>query len=179
MSAPSYKSFNGQRLLLILLFNIGLLVQISFCQEQIKLRKNSFFIEGLGLGPYYSLNYSRQIFKKDTYQFFGRVGLSSYHFRDFRNDVNPDVILPIGIHFLYGQQHQAEFGLGNTFTSLVKSSDTTFSPERSLEYSGYFWLGYRFRKKGSPYFFGVAYSPLFERYQNFRHWAAVIIGRHF
>jgi hypothetical protein len=162
-----------------LIFCFGSFVQTGFAQEQVKEKKNSAFIEGFGAGAYYSLNYSRLLFKKKQYILSARIGISSYHFRDFQDKVNPDFIIPLGLQLIYGQQHQIVAGFGNTFTSLVQASNHNFEPTRKLKSSGYLSLGYRFRKKGSPYFFELAYSPLFERYQHFRHWGALRIGRFF
>ncbi len=179
MSMASYKSFNEYRFILLLLFCFIGYTQSGIAQEQVKQKKNSLFIEGFGAGAYYSLNYGRLLFKKDKYFLSARIGLSSYHFRDFQDKINPDFIIPLGIQVGYGQQHQVIAGFGNTFTSLVQTSSSNFEPERKWNSSGFLFGGYRFRKNESLYFFELTYFPLFERYRNFRHWGALVIGRFF
>lgn len=177
MWPSSYKSFNGPCFLCFFLLFFSVCLQSCFAQEQVKQKKNNIFIEGFGAGGYYSLNYGRSLVEKKAYILSARLGLSTYHIRDFQDKFNPDLIIPLGLELSCGRQHQIVAGFGNTFTALVQTDDQTFEPSRYWNSSGYLSLGYRFRKTGSPYFFGLSYSPLLERYQSFRHWGALAIGR--
>jgi hypothetical protein len=137
------------------------------------------YVEGGGAGGYYALQYARVFFPRPQRYFALSLGLSSYHFRDFNNDIKPDLIFPLGLHFFYGIQHQFHGAIGHTVTSIVKADGASFQAKREWTHHGYLLLGYRFCKKNSAWFFDGSYSPLLERYRDYRHWGRVAVGRFF
>ncbi|MFK7809997.1 MAG: hypothetical protein AB8F74_19485 [Saprospiraceae bacterium] len=172
----SYKTFNGlwsSLLLIVFCFSS----QLGIAQDLDRNKKNFISIALLGPGTYYSLNYGRVLLSKSKYRLDATMGVSSFRLRDFTDSFNPDFVLPIGLEFITGGKHQFVVGLGNTTSSLVKISSIDFRKQRSWDQHGYLLLGYRYQKTESPYFFGLAYNPLLERYSVFRNWGIVTIGR--
>ncbi len=139
---------------------------------------NTLYLEGGGAGGFYSINYERLLFSKPPqWRVAARLGISSYHWRDFTRKVNPDVVLPAGIQGSYGNRHRLEVGLGHSFATLVKASKTDFTPQRSLTHHGYVLLGYRLQFR--RWFLAAGYHPLWEWYRTWRHWGRLAVGYSF
>jgi len=101
-------------------------------EERIKnVRKNSVYLEVLGYGAVYSVNYERIIPVKDSLSMFLRVGGNEYHGMD-TNELSFNFIGEAGI--LYGASyHFFEAGAGFTYFS--------GSPDRLIVLGA----GYRFQ----------------------------------
>ncbi len=103
-------------------------------------RKNSVFLEGLGNGIIYSLNYDHLFpVKKHPMIGFGtRIGVARATF-DWVFDTRITLTtLPAEVFFSYGGRSCLELGLG--FTSILEENDQ--------EGMGTFRLGYRYRSPG-------------------------------
>jgi len=81
----------------------------SFSQvvEQKSIR-NLIYLEAFGAGGYGSLNYERIIFQTrnklpPNLKIGVRLGISTFHLKDFNNKFNPDVIIPVAINAIYGR----------------------------------------------------------------------------
>lgn len=115
-------------------------------------KKNSFFIEAGGKGPYYSVNYGRilKYSKKIIYNWRAGFSLLSH-----------DVSVPLAISaFTNGVQHHLEFSIGVTFylkdykTFLHK---TDLSDKKLYITPG---IGYRFQKINGNFFLTAGIDPL-------------------
>ncbi|MFA5781139.1 MAG: hypothetical protein WC868_02600 [Bacteroidales bacterium] len=84
--------------------------------QNIRIPKNSFYIELLGNSLYYSLNYERIIFNTNRFYFSGRIGACYLPVKiDDKRFVFPLLINGI-LH--YNKRLHFEFGIGVTFFSL-------------------------------------------------------------
>lgn len=163
----------GIRLILIILLGNA---SIAFAQKDSSyIAKNTVYIEFGGIGGYGSINYERQFASKSFFKLFGRIGLSTYNLKDYENNFNPDLIIPMSLNACFGNEHNFEFGAGPTFSRIVKVQD-----ELGLGLDINFNLGYRYQKVAGGLLFRCGYTPIIEisNYGNmtFRHWAGISIG---
>jgi hypothetical protein len=145
--------------------------------------KNTIYIEGAGAGGYGSINYERIYFlsKKTSSSyskiaFAFRLGASTYYLNDYTNTFNPEIIVPVALHFLYGRNHKLEFGVGQTVTSFVRASSSNFQPKRDIRNHTHFALGYRYQKNKGGLLFRIAYTPILEFNIDYQHWGGLSIG---
>ena len=115
-------------------------------------KKNSFFIELGGKGPYYSVNYSRVFKQGKTFIFSWRAGFSL---------LAHDLSFPIAITaFTYGLQHHLEFSIG--LTPYLKDYKT-FLHKNDLSDKQFYitpGIGYRFQKINGNFFLTAGIDPL-------------------
>ncbi len=138
--------------------------------------RNAVYLEVGGIGSYGSLNYERLVLVKSNLSLGLRIGFSSYRLKDFTNEFNPDLIIPLAISGLYGKQHKLEVGLGQAMTSIVRANPSNFEAERELDLHANFIIGYRYQKEKGGLLIRMAYTPIIEFYKNYRHWAGLSIG---
>lgn len=147
--------------------------------DSIRTTTHSVYLEIGGSGGYGSLNYEQFIFLKKKIKLAGRIGISTYHFKDFQNKFNPDILVPITFKTLYGNTHHAEIGIGETFASIVSAGETNFEPKRSVNLHTHFLIGYRYQRTKGGIIAGVAYTPILEFNHYWRNWASISIGYSF
>jgi hypothetical protein len=161
----------------ILIFIIHL--KSSAQNDSIKISKNSYFIEITGIGGYGSINYERLTYIKDKFKCGIRLGLSSYNLNDFRNRLNPDLIVPLFINSYYGNKHNIEFGAGQVFTNTVHVNFDNNNYKRLSNFHSAISIGYRYQKKTGGLVFRCSYTPIFESNKYFKHWAGISFGYSF
>ncbi|MGY8953280.1 MAG: hypothetical protein ACKVJP_07950, partial [Flavobacteriales bacterium] len=105
-----------------------------------------------------------------------RAGLGALSFRDFNYKINPDIVIPFGVNFIYGTKHRAELGIGQSLSNIVQANSETGEGERITSFHATASIGYRFQKQNGGLFFRVVYSPIYENYQRLRHWGGVSLG---
>lgn len=147
--------------------------------DTLQMVHNFTYIEIGGIGGYGSLNYERLIFNKKNIAFAIRLGLSTYHIKDYTNKFNPDIIIPISLNGYYGNNHKIEMGIGQTIGSMVRAGDSGFETERNTNVHTSFLIGYRYQKKNSGIIFRCTYNPILEFNKHFRHWAGISVGYSF
>lgn len=154
----------------------------SFSQQIESRAKNTLYIEGAGVGGYGSLNYERIYFfsspsnrSKQT-AIACRLGISTYYLNDYTDNFNPEIILPLALHFLYGKSHKLELGIGQTFTSFVRADTNTFKPVRDIRNHTHFTLGYRYQPLKGGIMLRIAYTPMLEFNTDYTHWGGLAIG---
>ena len=121
---------------------ICLLTYSSFCQGTSgkrnttieDIRKNSIYVEGLGNGLYYSINYERLFLLGEYAGFATRIGFATFP---------GGIIIPLEISGILGKKHCFEFGAGATFVS------------EDQEWCYFFRAGYRYRA-GNGFLFRIA-----------------------
>ena len=137
------------------------------------------YLEIGGAGGYGSVNYEHLVFKKNELMLAARIGISTYHIKDFRTKFNPDILIPLTAKILYGKTHKAEIGIGETFASTIHANETDFKPKRMLNFHTHFSFGYRYQPAAGGIVIGVAYTPILEFNKSIRHWASVTLGYSF
>lgn len=176
--------FNHKRLLLFL---FAILLFISETNAQVKDEKeakNAVYLDILGNGGWYSLNYERILYSQNKLNLAFSSGLSINHFKDFNDRFNPDLSLPLSLNSFYGKNHHLEVGIGTTFASVVRA-DEDYYAERLLNINLTMTLGYRYQRPGGGFLFRVAYTPLIPVYRQttetgeFKNWASVSFGYSF
>ena len=140
---------------------------------------HSVYLEIGGAGGYGSINYEQQLFKKKDWILATRIGLSTYHLKDYRTKFNPDVLIPLTAKLFYGNTHKAEIGIGETITSTVHANEADFKPKRVINFHTHFSFGYRYQPAGTGILIGAAYTPILEFNHSIRHWASVSLGYSF
>ncbi len=142
-------------------------------------KKKLIFIELGGAAGYGSINYEILFKKINKIKLSTRLGLSSYRLKDFENVFNPDIIVPISINTYYGNNHHIDFSFGQVFTSTVHADRIDYKPKRINNISTSLSIGYRFQKEVSGFMCKIAYSPLLQNNNKFRHWISLAFGRLF
>ncbi|MFT7113424.1 MAG: hypothetical protein ACI8P7_000189 [Candidatus Azotimanducaceae bacterium] len=146
-------------------------------QPQDKLTaKNVISIEFGGYGGYGSLNYEYQFKSFNKFKFSTRAGIGTYHLKDFTNQFNPDIILPIGCQVYFGSKHHLELGLGQTFKSIVIANKVDYTPSRSIGLSTNLSIGYRYQKDKGGLVMKTAYSPILEGNKEYKNWFLLSVG---
>ncbi len=138
--------------------------------------KNAFYLEFGGIGGLGSLNYERMIPLKGLFAIGLRAGLSTSRIKDYMRQFNPDIIIPIAVHGLFGKNHKLEVGFGQVFSNTILANALTGNPERISKFHANFTMGYRYQKSGGRLLLRCGYMPLIESYRFYRHWAGAAIG---
>ncbi len=152
----------------------------AFAQkDSLKISRNLLYLEVGGAGGYGSVNYERVLLDQNRFMFTARLGLSSYHIKDFRNDFNPDILIPLALRGSYGANHKIELGIGQTVANIVHFDFTENKPARKTDFHAFLSLGYRYQKSPGGIFFRFAYHQVFEFNEYLTHWAGVSFGYSF
>lgn len=160
------------------LYFIAILFSITaFAQNTVEpgQAKSFIFIEAGGVGGYGSLNYERKAVRFGRFDLDLRVGLSTYHIKDFTNSFNPDITVPLVISALYGRNHHIELGAGQVYSSCVYFDGESGKAERQLRSNHNVFIGYRYAKESGGFMYRITYSPLFTEDVRW-DWAGVSIG---
>tara|TARA_Y100000385_G_scaffold198409_1_gene205411 strand:+ start:7906 stop:8409 length:504 start_codon:yes stop_codon:yes gene_type:complete len=142
-------------------------------------KKKLMFIEIGGPGGFGSINYELLVSKIKKMKLSTRIGLSSFKLKDFQNEFNPDIIVPISINTYYGYNHHLEFGLGQVFTSIIYADKVNYEPMRRNNFSTHLSIGYRFQKEVPGTICKIAYSPIIQNNSILTHWFSVAVGQFF
>lgn len=144
--------------------------------------RNVVFVEGLGNGIVYSVNYER--FLSDVISL--RVGFSWLPVTVFSTSQERS-ILPISVNYFLGQgEHRCELGVGLT----VMYSIRRYRPDPMIpiipdDPSFYLQayptarLGYRFQPMNGGFVFGVTFTPILvldTPYTTFQPWGGISLG---
>jgi hypothetical protein len=159
-------------ILFILLISHGL-----SANKHSKSTSNMLYLEAGGAGGYWSLNFEKVLFQKSMFSISPRIGVSSYRILDYTQKINPDVLIPFGIQSHFGKNHKISFGIGKTYSNIVRSNRFTFKTERKTSFSTNLSIGYRYfpvAKKGL--FLGLYYTPIVEFNRYYRNWYAFSFG---
>ncbi len=143
---------------------------------------NAIFVEGLGSGLLYSINYDLRI----TRDFSVRVGFTSYSI--------PELLVlgagaihytgfPVTASYLYGSgASHLELGLGLVPGYSSFSGGELFSGKSATGTTGTLWgtafVGYRLQPPEGGFFFRLGFTPLFT-FKKLLPWGGVSIGAAF
>lgn len=163
-----------------LIYIIILLLFVNFeAKSQLdtnQISQNTLYLEAGGIGGYGSLNYERIIPVKVNLKIGARIGISTYNITDYTTKFNPDIIIPIAINGLYGNNHKIEFGFGQIMSSIIQTDLSNWKPDRKINLHANFTIGYRYQKDKRGIMFRCSYTPVIEFYKFYRHWAGISIG---
>ncbi|GGD83651.1 hypothetical protein GCM10011514_54630 [Emticicia aquatilis] len=153
----------------------------SFSQlDSQKSIRNLIYLEAFGAGGYGSLNYERIIFQQKqklppNLKVGFRLGISTFHLKDFNNKFNPDVIIPVSVNAIYGKIHHVEIGFGQTISNVTQTS-ASFEIERKTTLNSNFIAGYRYQKSERGVIFRLNYSPIISSNKVYNSWFGLSIG---
>lgn len=153
------------------------MLHFSYAQNEgeIEQSQNIFYAEALGPGGFGSVNFERIVLSKGMFQTSVRLGLCLNRFKDFRDKFNPDIAIPLNVGIAYGNQFKGEVFLGTTYTNnVIVSMD--LEPERTTAFHLFAGAGLRYQPYGKGLFARIGYSPLLEKFTQFRHWGYLSIG---
>ncbi len=121
-------------------------------QEKLS-KKNAVYLELLGQGLFYSVNYDRILLVGNKLALSGRVGLSYYPITSFFDAHT--IAIPIEFNLLVGNGlTYFEFGLGGTYMQGLDKPNFSKSFFASLR------LGYRYQKDEGGLMFRIGFTPL-------------------
>ncbi|MFY7908881.1 MAG: hypothetical protein ACOVO2_04995 [Emticicia sp.] len=143
--------------------------------------RNLVYLEAFGAGGYGSLNYERIIFKQrnqltPNLKVGVRLGISTFHLKDFNNKFNPDVIIPVSVNAIFGKTHHLELGFGQTLSNVTQTNNMTFAVERQTTLDSHFTAGYRYQKSERGIIFRLNYSPIISSDKLYNSWFGLSIG---
>jgi len=165
---------------ILIIFILLAVFQEAFSQsDSTQYALNHLYLEVAGAGGYGSVNYERSVYRKNNLMLSIRLGLSSYHIKDYTNKFNPDLLVPLAVNGYYGSDHKLVLGVGQTYANIIHAGNTNFMPVRSTDFHTFFSFGYHYQKKGNGLFFRIAYTPVIEFNTTLRHWAGVSFGYSF
>jgi len=128
----------------------------------------TIFVEGLGIGIFYSLNYDTRFAKRPKNDGFGfRAGFSYLEV----------LFVPLQINYLIGYKHYLEIGSGITFAS--KNLDIGRGAYGGANITPSASIGYRFQPAKSGFMFRVnadAFLPFALNNDGIMPWLGVSVG---
>lgn len=112
---------------------IGSTFSVTAQQNYEPMQKNTFFVELLGNGMFYSLNYDRVLVDEQNWKVSGRIGMM--YFPGFKNSSRQIAGSPVEVSYWIGKNsHYFEVGLG--FTPIYDTYQLTESHIRDLAVMG-------------------------------------------
>ena len=161
----------------IFIFSISTYGQSDQKSKSISEAKNSLFIEGLGHGFVYSINYERLLFDNEKTHTSAHIGIGYY---GKKSGVIP-LWVPISLieSIKLNENQFIEVGVGKMFTNDgIQFSDGTF--ENNYEFEDWiFRLGYKHYFKNKKWLLKIAYTPIILDKTDFIHWGGASFGYRF
>ncbi len=142
-------------------------------QEFQRTRSQSVYLEVMGNGLTYSLNYDTR-FGKSLKGLGGRAGIGYMGIDGYTLTT-----VPIIVNYLFGRdKHYFEVGAGATL--LAASADSNFGPidskEKGSTFIGTMSFGYRLEPQEGGFLFRAGITPIFDRSSFFPFWPQVSFG---
>ncbi|TXK48608.1 hypothetical protein FVR03_07880 [Pontibacter qinzhouensis] len=127
------------------------------------IKRNTVYVELLGNGGFYSLNFDRILVNRENWKIAGRVGVT--YFNHFDNYSSQVAGVPLELSYLRGKgNHYFEAGLG---LNPVYRSRYNFNKELGKQHELNIWanarLGYRYQKREGGVFYRIAYTPILSK----------------
>ena len=163
-----------------IIFLLFLFCDVVYSQtDSVQRKHNLVYLEAAGIGGYGSVNYERLILDKYQIGLGIRIGISTYHLKDYRNKFNPDFIIPFSVNSYYGKNHKVEVGIGEVLGNIVHADFEKATTIRKTKFHTAFSVGYRYQRENGGFFFRCVYSPIIEQNKYFRHWGGIAVGYSF
>jgi hypothetical protein len=159
----------------VLIFLILINFHPSYAQRL--LAPNSIYLELLGNGLLYSVNYDRMF----NENFGARIGVTYFPaLTSFFNTVEDIFLMPVTLNtFIGGENNKLEMGVGIVYLQLTAS--TIFSEEKQ-NVSGAaetLTIGYRYQPRLGGFVFRVGFTPIFRFGKKFVPFGGISIGTSF
>ena len=139
--------------------------------------RHHLLLEGGGICGFGSLSYEYLLKHRENWHLSTSIGLSTIRLRNFKNDFQPDLIIPIQLLLRYGEgSHHPEVGIAHSFHSIVKFDVAKGEAKREGNMSSGLLLGYRFQNMDGWLIVKANYYLIYENYDQWRHWPGVCIG---
>jgi len=138
---------------------LSLLIIVLSCPAFSQSKPNSFYLELLGNGGLYSVNYDRLF----TENLGGRIGVSYLSSFDFIfTSVENLLLVPIMLNYFVGNNHKLELGAG---VVIVSADNIGFfgleSGSVGTAIGGTATIGYRYQPSNGGFLFRIGFSPFF------------------
>ena len=179
--------YNTQSLFFLIVIFYALSIAIAqpiFAQEKEgPYSQNSIFVEVLGQGVFYSINYDRRI----TPDFSLRVGFTSWSITSILFLVPGELkftAIPVTANYLAGGEsaHHLELGIGLMPIFLTLQGDEEFFGSNvsgsGASVVGTATIGYRLQPPGGGILFRIGFTPLFT-FKKFVPWGGISLGAAF
>jgi hypothetical protein len=149
--------------------------RISFGQEEKDGSNHGVFVEFLGNGLFYSVNYDTRFSKKvdglGGKVGFGYIGVDGDHYSSF----------PFLVNYLKGKEgHYFEMGVGANYlvADYKNGGGVTESPEIAKweGWSGNMSLGYRYQPIDGGFLFRAGITPMFRKDEFRPFWPQISVG---
>lgn len=133
----------------MLLLFISLLISLSTTAQSGSAAAKGLFLEGGGLAPYYSLNYTHRLFESENLSGYFRIGAGIW---------KNNLALPLGITLSAGRgDHHPEITLGvSPYSEGLQFWDRE---ESDLKVDLVLGLAYRYQARGRSFFFSMGIFP--------------------
>ncbi|MFN3999951.1 hypothetical protein [Algoriphagus sp.] len=161
------------QLLTVFILSLFLVTTNSMAQDEQRSRSQTVYLEVLGNGLIYSLNYDTR-FSNSVKGLGGRAGIGHMA-------INGDRLttFPFLVNYLFGRdKHYFEVGAGATL--LTASAFSNFGPVDSREsgsaFIGTMSLGYRLEPLNGGFSFRAGITPIFDRKSFFPFWPQISFG---
>ena len=138
---------------------LSLLVIILSCPAFSQSKPNSLYIELLGNGGLYSVNYDRLF----TENLGGRIGVMYLSSLDFIfSSVDNLLLVPITLNYFVGNNHKLELGGGVVIVSADKIGSFGINTRSGgTAIGGTATIGYRYQKSDGGFLFRIGFTPIF------------------
>ncbi len=143
------------------------------------MRKNLIYVEAGGVAGYMSLNYERILFLRDKSAISAKIGYSTYHLTDGNKKFNPDIILPVGVNYLFIHKPGFIIGAGQMYTGILKFNRESLSFQRENNFHTFFSAGITNMFFNDRLLLRITYTPVLENNQKYMHFLGVSIGYSF
>lgn len=158
-------------------FTIVLIINQSYFSfgqtDSLEKFKNRIYIEALGYGGYYSLNYEQKILSSLTKnKLSGRIGFS-YWFNDIHAEHYLPLLIEINYQLLNSKKSEVFTGIGGTIWS---NPPKLYDPNHGYYFYGV-KVGYQYKIK--DYRIGMNIYLITKTFKSISPWGGVIIGKVF
>ncbi|HTF03235.1 MAG TPA: hypothetical protein VK826_04385 [Bacteroidia bacterium] len=129
--------------------------------------KNTVFVELLGRGVLYSVNYERWLFSYRSLDFSGQVGLSVMKNQDL-------ITFPLALNVMKGKVHHPMISIG--YTQVLWQQPTNFFKNDYPESIFIVGAGYKYQRPEGGFYFTLQVMKFFPVDENILIWGGLGIG---
>lgn len=151
-------------------------------RDEIDESRNSLYVEFLGNGGLYSINYDRQFVTiAERHRFGMRIGFSFITVGVDSLNAKYPMVFPLTVNYMLGRQRRLEIGGGVSPRLYFRSNgDVVFNIEPCAT------LGFRLQREDNDFVFRIGFTPLFfdsdaevAKTLGFYPWFGLSLGRAF
>lgn len=157
-----------------IIFSLILFTNIVFITDVFSQpNPNSLYLELLGNGGLYSVNYDRLF----TENFGGRIGFMYISSLDFIIVSAEDFVLfPVLLNYFVGNRHKLELGAGVIFVSVKSVGAFGFkSNSGGSNIVGTAVIGYRYQNPDGGFLFRIGFTPMINS-EGIEPWGGISFG---